>query len=91
MSTQDNKLFSVTGTHKINPDLSETDADSVTTTRFPCQQCGALLTFKIGSDSLQCHYCGHENEIIRTEQNIVENDLHTALLALDNTRAGYQR
>lgn len=86
MRNQDNKLFAVSGAHKINPDLSGNNASDVTTTRFPCQQCGALLTFKIGSDFLECPYCGHENEIISSEQVITEKDLHSALAALENTK-----
>lgn len=86
MLSQEKKLFAVSGNHKINPDLSGNNASDVTITRFPCQQCGALLTFRIGSDFLECPYCGHENEIIRSELAIVENNLHEALAALDKTK-----
>lgn len=30
---------------------------------FPCQSCGADLTFAPGSSSLKCEYCGHEQVI----------------------------
>lgn len=30
---------------------------------FDCQGCGARLTFKPGSESLTCEYCGHEQAI----------------------------
>ena len=30
---------------------------------FPCQGCGADLTFAPGTASLRCEYCGHEQEI----------------------------
>ncbi len=86
MLDQESKLFSVSGDQKINSDLSGNNADEMSISRFPCQQCGALLTFKIGSDFLECSYCGHENEIIGSDQTIVEKDLHVALLALDKTK-----
>lgn len=86
MPDQNNKLFAISGNQKINPDLSGNNASDITITRFPCQQCGALLTFKIGSDFLECPYCGHENEIIRSNQVISEKSLHKALAALDNAK-----
>ncbi len=86
MDNNDNKLFSVSGNRKINPDLSGDNASDITATRFPCKQCGALLNFKIGSDFLECRHCGHENQIITNdEQFIEENDLHAALMALEKT------
>ncbi|MBI5758016.1 MAG: hypothetical protein HZA46_05815 [Planctomycetales bacterium] len=30
---------------------------------FPCQKCGADLTFNIGAQSLKCPYCGHEQPL----------------------------
>ena len=35
----------------------------VSQSTFPCQSCGADLTFAPGSTSLKCEYCGHEQVI----------------------------
>lgn len=47
--------------------------------RFPCEQCGALLTYAPGTSELVCAYCGHRNHIVEAAVEIVENDLRTAL------------
>lgn len=48
--------------------------------RFPCDACGAMLTFSPGTGTLVCPYCGHENHIVdEPTAAIVENDLQTAL------------
>lgn len=31
--------------------------------QFPCAQCGAILKFKPGSDSIVCEYCGHTQAV----------------------------
>lgn len=31
--------------------------------RYPCEQCGASLTFSPGEQSLKCPYCGHSQQI----------------------------
>jgi len=51
--------------------------------RFPCQQCGALLAFKPGTQRLSCQYCGKENKIQERYEEIREYDLHHALAELD--------
>ncbi len=53
--------------------------------KFPCKQCGASLEFRPGQASLQCPYCGHKEEIPRTEQAIREYDLDAALRSLPRT------
>ena len=32
-------------------------------TSFPCEQCGAVLTYAPGTTELACAYCGHRNQI----------------------------
>ncbi len=52
--------------------------------RFPCDQCGALVTFQPGSNDLACNYCGHRTQIERAEGLIQEYDLKEALQWLSN-------
>lgn len=47
-------------------------SENVTHTSFPCTQCGAFLVFKPGSNHLKCEYCGTENEIQNTVEEIEE-------------------
>jgi uncharacterized Zn finger protein (UPF0148 family) len=50
--------------------------------RFPCSECGALLTFKPGTQHLVCNYCGQENQIEQHGGEIQEYDFHQALTEL---------
>ncbi len=78
MSDQDDlfesDLFDVPAGEAPTRELNET--------RFPCGQCGAVLHYKIGTSDLQCHYCGHTNQINRSLEPIVELDLERALRTL---------
>lgn len=47
--------------------------------RFPCTQCGAALQFAPGTDTLRCGYCGHENQIARSTNRILEQDFRQLL------------
>lgn len=47
--------------------------------RFPCKQCGAQLAFSPGAQSLKCTYCGFENEIPQSQEQIEELDFHSYL------------
>lgn len=49
---------------------------------FPCEQCGADLTFKPGTQSLHCDYCGHDNHIVDAPVTIKEYSFEAALEAL---------
>lgn len=50
--------------------------------QFPCKQCGALLTYKVGSDLLVCDYCSFKNPIPVSDQTVEERDFHQTLKAL---------
>ncbi|MCK5726012.1 MAG: primosomal protein N' (replication factor Y) - superfamily II helicase [Thiotrichaceae bacterium] len=51
---------------------------------FPCGQCGAELTYAIGTNHLLCNYCGHTNIIEVKSTPIEEYDLHSALEELSH-------
>jgi DNA-directed RNA polymerase subunit RPC12/RpoP len=42
------------------------------THKFPCKGCGAELLFNPGAESLKCEFCGFEEKIPRTQQEIKE-------------------
>ncbi len=42
--------------------------------RFPCRQCGAKVVFVPGTAVLRCEYCGHENAIPQSDEQIEELD-----------------
>jgi DNA-directed RNA polymerase subunit RPC12/RpoP len=47
--------------------------------RFPCAKCGARLEYAPGTVHLRCQYCGHENEIPQTGEEIQELDFLTTI------------
>lgn len=54
---------------------------------FPCQQCGADLTYQPNTKQLACEYCGFENQIdLKPEEVIEEYDFHHALDALHESK-----
>ncbi len=56
---------------------------------FPCESCGADLEFSIDAQSLKCPFCGHVKELVfETEAAVREQDLHGALQAVADRRAG---
>lgn len=44
-----------------------------------CEQCGAVLAFAPGTDTLECRYCGHRNQIDVAPTEIIERDLTAEL------------
>ena len=50
---------------------------------FPCQGCGAKLSFAPGTHHLKCEYCGAENEFDANDARIEELDFGTFLKALE--------
>jgi ribosomal protein S27E len=55
---------------------------------FPCDTCGAKLTFSIGAQKLKCEHCGTEKELMFGEDaKVVERDLDAALRGQAQRRA----
>ena len=52
--------------------------------KFPCQQCGAQLTYQPGSNHLVCGHCGHQHQISVDNRGIDEVDFYTALDQIAN-------
>lgn len=55
-------------------------------TRFPCTDCGGMLTYAVGTNELQCSYCGKRNSIDIADTPIEEIDLPKGLDRLEKTR-----
>jgi LSD1 subclass zinc finger protein len=47
--------------------------------QLACEQCGAVLSYAPGTETLECAYCGHRNPIRVVETEIVEHSLDSAL------------
>ena len=47
--------------------------------RFPCERCGAELTFQPGSRQIVCAHCGFENDIEGDSSALRERDLFATL------------
>lgn len=47
--------------------------------QFPCRQCGAKMAFDPAAASIKCPYCGHENVIPQSQEQIEELDFHKVL------------
>jgi DNA-directed RNA polymerase subunit RPC12/RpoP len=55
---------------------------------FPCENCGAKLTFSIGAQSLKCDHCGFEKQLQFAEgARVQERDLEAALRGQASRRA----
>lgn len=59
--------------------MSEIPVVATTEKRFPCHNCGAKLAFAPGTQHLKCEYCGFENEIPQSAEEIQELDFHAYL------------
>ena len=59
--------------------MSGTPPATATEKRFPCKNCGAKLAFAPGTQHLKCEYCGFENEIPQSAEEIQELDFHEYL------------
>ncbi len=49
---------------------------------FPCEQCGAALSFSVATGELTCPYCTHINHVERAFTQVVEKDYDEALYRL---------
>ncbi len=62
-------------------------ADTTTTQQhFPCEQCGADLLYKPGTETLVCSFCGHTNLIQPKTTTIQEYSFAQALRAMEQSR-----
>ena len=59
---------------------------AVDQTRFPCTNCGSVLTYSVGSDELECTHCGTRNSIAIPDVVIEEISLPKGLEKLEKTR-----
>lgn len=50
--------------------------------RFPCEQCGAMLVFEPGAGTLRCGYCGHDNPLPQSDAQVIEHDYRAAIAGL---------
>jgi DNA-directed RNA polymerase subunit RPC12/RpoP len=63
-------------------DTTTYERDVAALEHFPCQQCGADLSYTPGSNALSCDYCGFENPIPEKKTTIQEYDFSASLTAL---------
>jgi LSD1 subclass zinc finger protein len=65
--------------------MSEAELERSTegSSRIHCHSCGAELTYKPGTEHLECSYCGAQNEIDQLEMEIEEKHLHDFLHNID--------
>ena len=52
---------------------------------FKCANCAAKMEFVPGADSQECPYCGHENPIPKSEEDIKELDFRSYLAKLSGS------
>jgi DNA-directed RNA polymerase subunit RPC12/RpoP len=51
---------------------------------FPCEECGADVTFHIGSQALKCPYCGHVKQLdLDPEAEILEQDFDAMIARIE--------
>lgn len=62
--------------------IGEATTRALTEKRFPCEQCGAVLHYAIGTRSMECQYCGHGNAIEHSAEQLDELDFHRVLKQL---------
>jgi len=58
---------------------------------FKCGQCGAKLKFQPGTNHQKCPYCGHENPIPQSEEDIRELDFRSHLGGLAEQEGTVER
>jgi len=51
---------------------------------FPCQQCGAQLSYQPGTEHMVCEHCGHQHQISIDNRGIDEVDFYSALDQIGN-------
>ncbi|MFP4356311.1 MAG: hypothetical protein ACLFUJ_14430 [Phycisphaerae bacterium] len=58
--------------------------------KFPCRNCGAEMQFDPTAAAITCPYCGHENVIPRSEEDIEELDFHAFLARAEQSEQSEQ-
>ncbi|MCB1832285.1 MAG: hypothetical protein KDH19_02390, partial [Geminicoccaceae bacterium] len=71
--------FGPWGRREIEPASAPGSDTALREAQLTCEQCGAVLSYAPGRNSLQCDYCGHVNAIEIVPVRIVEQDLEAAL------------
>ena len=61
------------------PTIDAPPAETKREAQLACGQCGAVLSYAPGTDTLKCDYCGHTNRIEAPQTEIREECLDTAL------------
>ena len=67
---------------QLKPDGGPGAAGDSQARTFKCRQCGAKMQFQPGSLSQKCPYCGRENPIPQSEEDIRELDFRSHLQGL---------
>jgi DNA-directed RNA polymerase subunit RPC12/RpoP len=57
--------------------------------QYPCAECGARLQFAAGTTSLQCPYCGHQQEVVVQAEQLVREHSFTDWLASADKPTGH--
>ena len=84
--TADSPIFQKAGTPIFEEDVAATTRSAGQTPDenrgriFPCENCGADLTYHIGQQRLKCPYCGFEKDVsLSPDAAVAEQDFHAAL------------
>ena len=81
-------MTSIKKTHSQQHSHHSSDTGKLSQTHFPCEQCGADLTYSPEEQQLVCDYCGFQNEIPVSYQEIKEYNFKTALHELERLKHG---
>lgn len=66
--------------------MADDNDNNIRQQHFPCEECGADLLYQPGSDSLVCNYCGHQNFIRPSQEQIREYNFEQALRAIQQAK-----
>ena len=79
-----------THSHQHSHQHSSSTQGDLSQTHFPCKQCGADLLYSPEKQQLACDYCGFQNIIPISDQEIKEYDFNSALHELERLKHGSQ-
>ncbi len=63
----------------VEPEAAKSAPPRTIDQQLSCEQCGAVLSYAPGTQTIVCEYCGHSNPIEDKPIEIVEHDLDEAL------------